>query len=342
MPNTNNARKKFIFAGPLQHGTKVGGVVVLFEDLAKEVQLNHMLLDTNGDNYRSRLFLLFNFIRHCFIAAINNYEISLHGTASDYKYLGLILVIFNKIAGVKYNCRKFAGNFDEQFLAMPRFWKNIVVMMLQKSRLNFFETQKLVKYFSHCNDQTYWLPNYRRASLHITSEVFSGKYVFLGHVKKEKGIDQILALDNMLPHNYSVDIYGPLIDYTVGQFSSRTIRYCGIIDPADVTKTLAKYNALILPTYHDGEGYPGVIIEAFSVGLPVITTDWLSLSEIVDETCGVLIQPKNVNSLIEGMSVVEKKYSKLRVGAIEQFKRFDRELIVPSYLAALGVGACQK
>jgi glycosyltransferase involved in cell wall biosynthesis len=281
---------------------------------------------------------MFNFIRYCFIAVINNYEISLHGTARDYKYLGLILVIFNKIAGVKYNCRKFAGNFDKEFLAMPRFWRNVVVMMLLKSRMNYFETKKLVKYFSRYNDQTFWLPNYRRASSHITAEEFSGKYVFIGHVKKEKGLEQILALGNLLPHNYSVDIYGPLIDYSADQFSSREIRYCGIVDSVDVTKTLAKYNALILPTYHDGEGYPGVIIEAFSVGLPVVTTDWLSLSEIVDDACGVLIQPKNTKSLLEGMLVVEKNYNRLRMGAIEQFKRFDRDLIIPPYLAALGVG----
>lgn len=328
--------RKFIFAGPLQHGNKVGGVVVLFEDLAKEVQQKHVVVDTNGDNYSNKFLLLLNFIRYCLIASIKNYEISLHGTSSDYKYLGLILVIFSKFAAVKYNCRKFAGNFDKEYLAMPKFWQIIVRKMLMKSEVNYFETKKLVQYFSIYNIKTHWFPNYRQESSFSTAKEFCGRFVFIGHVKIEKGIDQILALDKLLPQHYSIDIYGPLIDYSAEQISGRAIRYCGIIAPANVTKILATYSALILPTYHEGEGYPGVIIEAFSVGLPVVTTDWLSLSEIVDGTCGVLVPPKNSEALMDGMYFVEEHYSTLRLGAIKQFKMFDREMIIPSYLAALG------
>lgn len=330
--------KKIIFAGPLQHKNNIGGIVVLFEDLVKEVQNKHIILDTNCENYKNSIFMLFNFVRYCIIAKLYNYEISLHGTAADYKYLGLILVIFSKCIGIKYNCRKFAGNFDQEYLNMPKFWKNVIVKMLKRSTLNYFETKKLVKYFSIYNERTYWLPNYRKASKSITSNIFTGKYVFIGQVKKEKGIDQILELNDLLPYNYSIDIYGPLIDYAVDQLSSRSIKYCGIIAPDDVARTLATYNALILPTYHDGEGYPGVIIEAFSVGLPVVTTDWLSLSEIVDNTCGALVQVKNSKSLMNGMFFVDNNYNRLRLGACKQFNKFDRELIVPFYLASLGIG----
>lgn len=41
---------------------------------------------------------------------------------------------------------------------------------------------------------------------------------------------------------------------------------------------------------------------------------------------------------MDGMAFVENHYARLRDGAINQFKLFDRELIIPFYLDALGIG----
>ena len=38
------------------------------------------------------------------------------------------------------------------------------------------------------------------------------------------------------------------------------------------TERLWEYDCLVLPTFHPGEGYPGVIAEAFVHEIPVITT----------------------------------------------------------------------
>lgn len=328
--------KKLIFAGPLQHGNKAGGVVVLFEDLAKEVQLNHILLDTNGDNYCNRLFLLFNFIRHCFIAAINNYEISLHGTASDFKYLGLILVIFNKITGVRYNCRKFAGDFDIYYEKMNPFFKLTTRMFLQYSECNFFEPMHLVNYFQHLNPRTYWFPNYRNKCSHRAQAEFTGKFVFVGHVKREKGVDTLLKLRDFLKKGWTIDIYGPLTDYVAADLPYEgSVVYRGVLQPEEVQEILSEYNCLILPSYR--EGYPGVVIEAFSVGLPVIASRLPSLQEMIDETSGVLTEPGSAKSVLGAMQKIATEYSHYQNGSLKRFDIYEKEKVLNNYVSLVGM-----
>ena len=62
----------------------------------------------------------------------------------------------------------------------------------------------------------------------------------------------------------------------------RRVGYCDVVEPDNVLDVLWQYDALLLPTYQPGEGYPGVIIEACAVGLPVICTLWHRLPELVD------------------------------------------------------------
>ncbi|MFQ5772319.1 MAG: glycosyltransferase, partial [bacterium] len=65
-----------------------------------------------------------------------------------------------------------------------------------------------------------------------------------------------------------------------------------------VYQTLAQYDVLILPTFWKGEGYPGVIIEAFMVNLPVIATSLKGIKEIVqDGKTGLLVEPRSIESL---------------------------------------------
>ena len=59
----------------------------------------------------------------------------------------------------------------------------------------------------------------------------------------------------------------------------------------------AEYDVLVLPTFWKGEGYPGVIIEAFSVGLPVVATNLPGISEMIDSQSGILVPPHSASTL---------------------------------------------
>ncbi|OWY73445.1 hypothetical protein B7486_03640 [cyanobacterium TDX16] len=129
------------------------------------------------------------------------------------------------------------------------------------------------------------------------------RFVFLSHVKPSKGIGELVQAAEQLKGEVQVDVYGPLLDGTTEAYFDglRRVRYCGKIKPGAADELLPKYDALLLPTYWVGEGYPGIILEAFGAGLPVITTKWKAIPEIVDDTCGILVEPKSVDELQSAM-----------------------------------------
>jgi glycosyltransferase involved in cell wall biosynthesis len=92
--------------------------------------------------------------------------------------------------------------------------------------------------------------------------------------------------------------------------------------------TMAQYDALLLPTYHEGEGYPGVVLEAFRAGLPVICTRWQALPEIVDDTCGILVEPRSAEELRDAMERLIRNpalFKSLREGATRRRDLFSSE-----------------
>ena len=129
-----------IFVGPLRHNDDTGGVVELFEDLLKTVGSSHNIFDTNARNYLSPLLMVVRFAWYCLVASMKKQEIALHGTARDYKYLGLIVLVCHKVFGLNYHTRKFAGNFDVLYEQMTAPWRWMIRQLLINSRMNYFET----------------------------------------------------------------------------------------------------------------------------------------------------------------------------------------------------------
>ena len=144
--------------------------------------------------------------------------------------------------------------------------------------------------------------------------------MFAGHVKPTKGIHELIAAGERLGEDCTVDVYGQFFPGCSSQdFEGlHRVRYCGVLAPKAVIPTMRDHEVLVLPTYFPGEGYPGVVIEAFFAGIPVICTDWMSIPEIVDETRGILIPPRDSDALFEAMSRLAEDpaaYARLRNGA---------------------------
>lgn len=323
-------KHKILFAGPLCHKNEVGGVVLLFEDLLKAVGPDVIFVDTNPKNYRHPLLMVLAFSWAVFKACVQGVELSLHGTPAHYRYLGTITLLLS-YCGLKYHTRMFGGDFDVVYQQMS--WRWIVAWFLRRSRVNFFETMYLVRYFSVFNSRTLWFSNYRSSSDYLTPQDFGGNFVFVGHVKQEKGVDRLLALAPLLPPGWKIDIYGQLVDYNPNDFQGN-ISYCGALDSSRVCETLAKYSALLLLSYR--EGYPGVIIEAYSVGLPVVVSNLPSLREIVDTNSGVVVEDLESVGFLAAIREVAEQYPEKRKGARKQFIKFEREFVLQNYFAEIG------
>jgi colanic acid/amylovoran biosynthesis glycosyltransferase len=68
---------------------------------------------------------------------------------------------------------------------------------------------------------------------------------------------------------------------------------------SEVRRTLVESRALLLPSF--AEGLPVVIMEAFALGRPVISTYIAGIPELVDDTCGWLVPAGDVAGLAAAM-----------------------------------------
>jgi len=322
--------------------SKTGGVVVLFELLMKELEvrnINFEVIDTLVENYQNSLVALLSVILQL-IKKIHKCEhVSLQATTNSFIFIGPIMVIIAKLFSKTTSMRKFAGDFDKVYEKSGFIKKYLIRFVLKNTNVNFFETKYLVDYFTKFNSHTYWMPNVRERTLTMSApRTFHKRFIFIGTINPEKGIDEICSIAERLDSDFVLDIYGPILDtkYNNTYFQEHGVNYKGALVASDVIHTLNRYDVMILPSYR--EGYPGVIIEAFSLGIPVIATKLEGIMEMVqNQSNGILIDVKNSEQLLDAMeSINDEKYKTLHENAMKSFDMFDSSKQTSLFLERIG------
>lgn len=320
-----------------------GGVTRLYEifveSLEKSQCRNNKFIDLNYRNYGTRLKTYFSIASDMYKYSYSCSHTMLHCTANELIFYGLIAMLLYWHRNVTYSIRKFAGNYHLVYEHSNIITRFIIRNILKRSSINYFETKYLVEYFAKYNKNTRWFPNVREA---VDPEIFkkrhaSSKYVFIGNVMREKGIDLITDAFMKIGSKSAIDIYGPIRDdkYCKQYFDKYdNVSYMGTLNPGLVQQSLGEYDALILPTYWKGEGYPGVIIEAFSIGLPVIATRLPGISELVNhKQNGMLTEIKDVESLVKAIEYLnEENLQRMSANALLSFNEFDNQIIMSTIL----------
>jgi len=202
--------------------------------------------------------------------------------------------------------RKFGGNFLNQLRECPAEKRLRMTKLLNRTSLIYFETKILMnaapKLFQR-SERVHWFPNCRKPAAFAAGSDFQKRFVFISRVEETKGVDHLLNVANRLPTDYTVHIYGPIIDPKYGDeeyFKDHRAEYRGAL------KT---------------EGYPGIITEAMSVGLPVIATRIGGIPEmVVDGENGRLVEPHDEEALLKAMlSVNTSNYAAMSAAALRQF-----------------------
>jgi glycosyltransferase involved in cell wall biosynthesis len=146
------------------------------------------------------------------------------------------------------------------------------------------------------------------------------RFVFMSRIIEAKGVLTIFdALDELkVSHgtgSLSVDFFGPIEPLFNNLFQRRleehtsTCTYKGYLDimgnPEDAYRTLSTYDCMLFPTYWLGEGFPGIIIDTYICGLPVIATDWnMNREVVVDGETGFIIPIKDSGALARVMTEI--------------------------------------
>ena len=323
--------KKIILIGPMyiKDMRNAGGVTVLFEQLLedlRELGVEHLAINSNKSAYRNIAETFFVVMKTLLVNMRKYDHVSIHGTANHYIMIAPFMIFFARLFGKSVSLRKFAGNFNEIYENGGAVKKGLIKYVLTKADLSFFETKYLVEYFKTFNPNTFWFPNVRRRpEKSAPKSDFKRRFVYISHLKDEKGTQELLEACKRLDERFDVKIYGPVHEakYTPEYVARYNTTYEGALTPTEVVEKLREADVLVLPSHR--EGYPGIVIEAYSVGRPVLVTNLPAIAEIVEEDkTGVLVEPKNVDALVEGFyKFTEETYPQMSQNAYEAFEQFN-------------------
>lgn len=129
-------------------------------------------------------------------------------------------------------------------------------------------------------------------------------------VMREKGIEDavnaVVKVNCKLGYTaFSLDIYGQIDTEQNGWFEKLQsgfpdyICYGGLVPFDQSVDVLKDYFALLFPTYYEGEGFAGTLIDAFTAGVPVIASAWKYNAEIVNENVGYVYPTRDNQALFD-------------------------------------------
>lgn len=310
----------------------IGGATVLMQNLLEYFETNAIsfyFIDTNiyyGNNFSFMLnmfHLLKEYLLHILRVEIVMFNFSDRGTLFLFPFLSFFSILSRR----KIVLRLFGGGFIKSFSKLNYLHRKLFVFVVNRLHLVLLETLYLYSFFRDIlkkDIEIVWFPNVRNSPKVLSNErIFLNRYVFISQIKKEKGIDEILQASMLINQKCIIDIYGPIMDsrYYNFDWNKYKVNYKGVLSSSAVLDILNQYDVLLLPTYYQGEGYPGIIIEAFSLGIPVVATDWRGIPEIVDNGVnGILIKPSDVDTLVVAINNMNAdNYKKMSLGARKSF-----------------------
>lgn len=151
-------------------------------------------------------------------------------------------------------------------------------------------------------NNVYVMPNFKDLNILKESELVYHhtepyRLCTFSRVMKEKGIeDAVNAVKTVNEHFgrivYTLDIYGQVDSAQTEWFNELKstfplyIKYGELVPFDKSVEVLKNYFALLFPTYYEGEGFAGTLLDAMAAGVPVIASDWRYNSEIVNEKTG--------------------------------------------------------
>ncbi|MBI1222781.1 MAG: glycosyltransferase [Bacteroidetes bacterium] len=327
-------KKRILLIGPLP--PPLGGTRVSFDLLLKDIEKSNLdfslislrVLPGRFANMLLQIKLFFQIL-----LSIPFYQIiSFHANPQRVGPWGIVFFAMARIFKRKFQIRLFGSDLDLYCEAKPLhkwYYKR-----LGSSDRILLQTKGLITFWKEnigSVENIEWFPTSRPANKLVRKEekLPSDKttFVYVGHVKKEKGIQVLVEACMILSKqeaDFIVKVIGKCTDDTILRQLEQTptIQYLGELPHAEIGKQLLQADAFVYPSFWKGEGYPGALIEAMEAGLPIVTTRWRFLDELVEEgRNGFLVPIENNKGLADVMRKLVNNQAMLKEMGEQSYER---------------------
>ena len=291
--------KRVCIIGHFGHGENLlnGQTVktkIVTKEIVKELGKKEVsCIDTHGG-----VKALISAFRHALIALKYHKNIIIMPAENGLRIFAPLLVLLNLLFHRKLHYVVIGG-------WLPEFLKKR--KKLTKALMSFdgiyVETNTMRKALEAQGfNDVYVMPNFKDLNILKESELVYHhtepyRLCTFSRVMKEKGIeDAVNAVKTVNEHFgrivYTLDIYGQVDSAQTEWFNELKstfplyIKYGEFVPFDKSVEVLKNYFALLFPTYYEGEGFAGTLLDAMAAGVPAIASDWRYNPEIVNEKTG--------------------------------------------------------
>lgn len=177
------------------------------------------------------------------------------------------------------------------------------------------ETEAIVKHLGVDRKKIWYLTNIPSIPVKEYScnhkDIGSAKFIYLSRIVPKKNLDYAIEVLRSIKGNVQLDIYGANEDETYWDLCTKLISnlpgnikvsYNGNLSHDEVAATFANYDAMLFPTKSENFGH--AIVEALSVGCPVIISDQTPWTDLADYNAGWAISLDEKEKFVDAVQNV--------------------------------------
>lgn len=303
---------KILMIGPDTQGGVTSVIKAYFESGLSE---DAIFLPSSADgNIVHKILFFLNFLIKYMLTLLKDKNIKLihiHSSSKGSFLRKSIVLWIGRIFNKKVVFHYHSGGFEKFYDNSPHFLKHWIINTLNKSdvllALADYWKELFSKKCSNNNIKILYNPTAIKKINHNKNNKVN--VLFLGRLGRNKGVYDILEAAKLLNNNtIELYLYG---DGDVEEFK-KLAKEANLQDKVivsswivgeDKNKALQDADIYILPSY--SECLPMSILEAMSVGLPVISTTVGGIPETVEDGVnGFLIQPGDYRALAEKIDLL--------------------------------------
>jgi len=333
---------KLLLIGPKP--PPIGGASISFNLLCEEVLKNKSIrlttVDTSLMNPLKSIKEMFKFLIGTITLIGKIYScdvVSFHASTRRFYVFGPYLQFWCKFFRKPLQGRVFGSSLKELYEDSGTLTRYLIRNSLKMDQ-TLLQTKGLVTYFEEQLQEKVnikWFPTSRPKPAKSTQSQSTDdvlRIIYAGHVREDKGIFELISSIKALNtkgYQVQVDIYGALYTNIDRNFTDSldNVTYKGEVENDLLRKKIGNYDIMVFPSYYEGEGYPGAIIESLLAGIPVISTNWKFIPEIIEDGInGFLVPIKDSQALagaIEKLILSPSVLTQLKENALVSASNFD-------------------
>ena len=158
------------------------------------------------------------------------------------------------------------------------------------------------------------------------------KVVFVGHVKKSKGIRELFQTAVTLK-DITFNVVGPIQELPEDIDVPQNVQLIGEVKQEDVSQYLAEADVFVFPSHT--EGFANVMLEAMLAGLPIVATDVGANRDMIENRGGIIVPVNDYRSLVKAINELDGYETRIAISNWNQEKvltQYTQSTVVPKII----------